>query len=806
MGSILKKYYILKNIDNANVYRKIEVALTKKFKNGVVKINTNNDNLVVEFFNEDNIEEDLKIIFDTVKKYAEDVEIEEKEAKIKIRKTLILENLDCANCSAKIERIAKRTFDHELIVVDFATTRFIIETVDKDLIDNLQKEVAEIALSVDPKIVVLEKQQKQKKETQSIKIKKNEIITYSLGMLIFIGGMLTRFFVDKYSDFYFPNYLSLIIYLTAYALLGFDLVYGAIRNVMSGRVFDEKFLMALATLTALLIGSYNEAIFVLIFYKTGEMLQQYAVNYSRRSIANLIDIKPQTAFLYNDGDVTEVDPSEAVKGDIIIVRHGEKIPLDGVVMSGSAGLDISSLTGESLLKVVEVGDEVFSGSINVDGLLKIKVTKAFEDSMFSKIIDLVENASSLKSKSENFISKFAKYYTPAVVFFALLMAITLPFLTINNFNSYQDAFQSSIYKALIFLVVSCPCALVISIPLGFFGGIGAASRNGILIKGSNFLEALNNVSTIVFDKTGTLTKGKFKVEEIVSVSEMSQDDILEYAAHLESLANHPIAKSIVDFYGIHNINTTLVQFSKISSSNGIKGKVKNKDVLLGSYKFITDESYKVEEVITSGVIIYVIIDNEYVGYITIKDEIKEETIQVLKELRSLGIKDIRMITGDNEIIAKEVATSLDITRYHAEATPMDKVTKLNEIKRTLGPNEKIAFVGDGVNDAPVLSSADIGIAMGGYGSDVAIEVADIVLMKDDMNKIPLAFEIAKKTRTIVIQNIVFALAVKLLVLSLTPFNDLIHIWEAIFADVGVTLLTILNSLRIMKVHKKVKNK
>ncbi|MDD3382610.1 MAG: heavy metal translocating P-type ATPase [Bacilli bacterium] len=802
MGSILKKYFILKNIDNTNTYRKIEIALAKRFKNGTAKINPANDNLIIEFNSEDNLEEDLALIFEVIKEYATDVEIEEKEAKIRVRKTLILENLDCANCAAKIERIAKRTFDHEFIVVDFATSRFIIETTDKNLLDNLQKEVAEIALTVDNHIVVLEKREKQKKQTQSIRIERKKIITYSLGMFIFIGGMLTRYLVGEYANYVFPYYLSLIVYLSAYALLGFDLVYGAIRNIMSGRIFDEKFLMTIATLTALFIGSYNEAIFVLIFYKTGEMLQQYAVNYSRRSIANLIDIKPQSAFLYNDGDVTEVDPNEVVKGDIIIVRHGERIPLDGVVMSGSAGLDVSSLTGESLLKTVEVGDEVFSGSINVDGLLKIKVTKAFEDSMCSKIINLVENASTLKSKSENFISKFARYYTPAVVIFAVLLAVILPFLTINNFNGYQEAFQNSIYKALIFLVVSCPCALVISIPLGFFGGIGAASRNGILIKGSNFLEALNNVSTVVFDKTGTLTKGKFKVEKIVATASMKEDDILEYAAHLESLANHPIAKSIVDYYGIHNINSTLVQFAKNSSSNGVRGKVKNKDVLLGSYKFIKDSNLEIEEVIVPGVIIYVVVDNLYVGHIIIKDEIKEETIKALNELRSLGIKDIQMITGDSFEIATEVAESLSITTFHAETSPIDKVAKLDEIKSKLSENEKIAFVGDGVNDAPVLSSADIGIAMGGYGSDVAIEVADIVLMKDDMKKIPLAFKIARKTRVVVIQNIIFALAIKLLVLGLTPFNDLIHIWEAIFADVGVSLLTILNSLRIMRINKK----
>jgi len=802
MGSILKKYFILKNIDNTNTYRKIEIALAKKFKNGIAKINPANDNLVVEFNTEEYLEEDLKLIFEVVKEYAEDVEIEEKEAKIKIRKTLILENLDCANCAAKIERIAKRTFDHEFIVVDFVTSRFIIETTDKDLLDHLQEEVADIAISVDSNIVVLEKQEKSKKETQKIRIERKKVITYSLGMILFIGGMITRHLIGLYTEYRVPYYMSLIVYLAAYALLGFDLVYGAIRNIMSGRVFDEKFLMTIATLTALFIGSYNEAIFVLIFYKTGELLQQYAVNYSRRSIAGLIDIKPQSAFLYSDGDITEVDPSEVVKGDIIIVRKGDRIPLDGIVVSGHSELDVSSLTGESLLRTVEAGDEVFSGSINVDGLLKIKVTKAFEDSMCTKIINLVENASTLKSKSENFISKFAKYYTPAIVFFAVLLAVLLPFMTINQFNSYSEAFQSSIYKALIFLVISCPCALVISIPLGFFGGIGAASRNGILIKGSNFLEALNNVSTVVFDKTGTLTKGKFKVEKIVSTSSMSEDDILDYSAHLESLANHPIAKSIVDYYGLHHINTTVVQFAKTSSSNGVEGTVKNTQVALGSYKFISKFNLEIEEINLPGVIIYVVIDNKYVGYIIIKDEIKDETVKALNELRSLGIKDIQMITGDSYEIASEVSESLNIEKFHAEKTPLDKVAIVDSIKSTLSINEKIAFVGDGVNDAPVLSSADIGIAMGGYGSDAAIEVADIVLMKDNMNKIPLAIRIARKTREIIIQNIILALGIKILVLALTPFNGLIHIWEAIFADVGVSLLTILNSLRIMRINKK----
>ncbi len=812
MNSIKKKYF-LDNIDNNSVYRKIESELELKYGNSKFKINCEKSTLVIEFNQEENLLDQENSLIKIIKSISKEIDIVEREMKPTFKKVLVLENLDCANCAAKIERIAKRTFDYEFIVVDFASTRFIIETSSEELITNLVDEVQEIASQVDADIKVIDNA-KANKEFNGVKIEKSRKIYFLIGIIFFAIGFILKSFINKYGFWDgLPKYL--IIYLTyvpGYFFIGGDVLYGALKNIKSGRVFDEKFLMSLATITALGVGYYDEAIFVMVFYKVGELLQQYAVNYSRKSIASLIDIKPQVANILVNELLTEVDPSEVMIGDTLVVRPGEKIPLDGVVIKGEASLDISALTGESILQDVKEGSTVLSGSINVDGNLYIEATKLYEDSMVAKILDMVENASSLKSKSENFISKFAKYYTPTVVIVAVLLAVILPFILPNYDLTWNNGFKNSIGTALIFLVVSCPCALVISIPLGFFGGIGGASRRGILVKGSNYLEALNFVDTFVFDKTGTLTTGEFVVSEIISFEKYSSNEILKIAAHAEVNSSHLIAKSILEAYGVNNIDYSIISNERQQSNLGISAVVANMDVKVGRSDYLRAYNISAEEVDKSGIIVYVAIDNICEGYLVIFDRPKSDSKQAIKKLKEAGIRRTVMLTGDKESIARKVAEEIGIDEYFYEMNPIDKVEKFSQLKSRLDNDKKIAYVGDGINDAPVLSRADIGVAMGSLGSDAAIEVADIVLMTDDLNKLSEAIKIAKKTRKIVIQNVVLALAVKFSVLALalidpfiarTSFSFLLDflIYEAIFADVGVSLIAILNSLRAMKVEK-----
>lgn len=814
MMSSLKKQFFLDNLDSSNIARKIEFDLSVKFKNGSFKFNKDTHILLIDFKNEDTIDEDIKQVYDIIRNVSKEIDIVEREIKPTYRKVLILENLDCANCAAKIERIAKRSFDHEFIAVDFTSTRFIIETSDKQLIDSLEPRLQEIASSVDAAINVIEKKKKSKQDIESFKIDPARKKYFFLGLSIFALGFIVKTFMNQLAsdNKFLRNVIIYVTYSIGYILIAGDVLYGAFKNAKSGRIFDEKFLMSLATITALAVGYYDEAVFVMIFYKVGELCQQYAVNYSRKSIASLIDIQPQVANILVNGDYVEMDPMEVFVGDITYVKPGERIPLDGVIIEGEGALDVSALTGESIYKDVSVGTEVLSGSINIDGNLHIRVTKVYQDSMVAKILDLVENASGQKAKSENFISKFAKYYTPFVVIIAVVLAITLPFILPNYEISWENGFKNSILTALIFLVVSCPCALVISIPLGFFGGIGGASRQGILIKGSNYLEALNSVDTFVFDKTGTLTTGKFMVDDIISFGEYTSEELLDLAAHVEINSNHLIAKSIVDAYGADKIIVSRIKISKQTSNLGVNSYVDGKHILAGKAEYLLNNNIEVPVIEVSGSKVYLSVDGKAEGCLIIKDQIKNNAASAIKTLKEMGIKRTIMITGDGPLIAKDVSNQLGIDEYYYEMTPVDKVDKFAEIKSQMDVDSKIAYVGDGINDAPVLSRADIGIAMGGLGSDAAIEVADIVLMTDDIGKLSTAMQIAKKTRKIVVQNIILALAVKFLVLGIaliepflsrTVFGFMLDflIYEALFADVGVSLIAILNSLRAMKVTK-----
>ncbi len=580
-----------------------------------------------------------------------------------------------------------------------------------------------------------------------------------------------------------------ILFVISYVIIGYDIVLKAIRNIFKGKVFDENFLMTIATIGAFFIGEFPEACAVMLFYQVGELFQSYAVDKSRKSIASLMDIRPDYANVYRE-EIEKVSPDEVNVGEIILVKPGEKIPLDGVITSGNSTLNTKALTGEVIPKKVGVNDEVLSGCINNDSVLKIKVTKEFGESTVSKILDLVENASSRKSKSENFISKFAKYYTPVVVLIALLLAIVPPFIIEGS------SFNDWLYRAFSFLVVSCPCALVISIPLSFFGGIGAASKIGVLIKGSNYLEALANTEIVLCDKTGTLTEGVFKVQEIDAVG-YSDEDLLKYASYAECFSNHPIAFSIKEAYG-KEINNEFVTKTEEISGKGIKAKFFGKTILIGNEKLMHEYNISFKRSEKVGTIIYVAIDGKFAGTILIADKIKSDAYKAIELFRKNNVKKIVMLTGDQRNISEEVAKELKLDECHFELLPADKVSLAEELMSQKSVNGKLVFIGDGINDAPVLALSDIGVAMGALGSDAAVEAADLVIMTDEPSKIATSIQISKKTMRIVKQNILFAIAVKIIVLVLSAFG-MASMWAAVFADVGVSILAILNALRILRV-------
>lgn len=587
------------------------------------------------------------------------------------------------------------------------------------------------------------------------------------------------------------KYINSIIFIVAYLIIGYDILLKALRNIKRGKIFDENFLMSVATVGALCIGNLPEAVSVMLFYQVGELFQSYAVNKSRKSVASLMDIRPDYANVIRNDKHIKVDPNEVNIEEIILIKPGEKIPLDGVIVEGSSMLNTLALTGESVPRRVEKGDEVLSGCINNESVLKVKVTKKFGESTVSKILDLVENASSRKSNSEAFITKFAKYYTPIVCGIALVLAVLPPIILNQEFNTW-------IYRALSFLVVSCPCALVVSIPLSFFGGIGASSSVGVLVKGSNYLEALSNIEIVVCDKTGTLTEGVFKVQKINAIS-MSDEELLKYAAYAESFSNHPIAMSLKEAYH-KKIDSKKVTDTKEISGKGVEAKVDGKKILVGNDKLMKEENIKYDKCDDIGTIVYVIVDNKYSGYIVISDKIKDDSYEAVKSLKANNVKKLVMLTGDKKDISKVVSDELKLDEYHSELLPQDKVKCVEKLMLEKSRDGKLLFVGDGINDAPVLALSDIGVAMGGLGSDAAIEAADVVIMTDEVSKISEAISISRKTMRIVKENIVFAITVKIAVLILSALG-IATMWSAVFADVGVSVIAILNALRILRVNK-----
>lgn len=587
------------------------------------------------------------------------------------------------------------------------------------------------------------------------------------------------------------KYINNIIFIIAYFIIGYDILLKAFKNINRGKVFDENFLMSVATIGALCIGNIPEAVSVMLFYQVGELFQSYAVDKSRKSVADLMDIRPDYANVIRNDKNIKVDPNEVNIEETILVKPGEKIPLDGIIIEGNSMLNTIALTGETIPKIVGKGDKVVSGCVNIEGILKIKVTKKFGESTVSKILELVENAISRKSSSEAFITKFAKYYTPIVCTIALVLAIFPPLILKQPFNTW-------IYRALSFLVVSCPCALVVSIPLSFFGGIGASSSIGVLVKGSNYLEALSNIEIVVCDKTGTLTEGVFKVQKIEAIS-ISNEELLKYAAYAEIFSNHPIALSLKEAYG-KKIDSKSITDIKEISGKGVFAKIDGKEILVGNEKLLKEKNIDFNKSNDIGTIVYVVVDNKYCGYIVISDRIKEDSYKAISLLKKNNVKKIVMLTGDKSDISRKVSEELNLDEFHSELLPQDKVKKVEKLMLEKSDGGKLLFIGDGINDAPVLALCDVGVAMGGLGSDAAIEAADIVIMNDEPSKIAEAIKISHKTMRIVKENIVFAITVKMVVLVLSALG-IATMWFAVFADVGVSVIAILNALRILKVNK-----
>ena len=689
---------------------------------------------------------------------------------------LTLEGLNCANCARKIEEKVGRMEGVKESNLNFTTTTLNVKLEKKVKEEHVINEIKKIVEALEPHVKV------EKKVYGKATIKKAK---FTVKSTLIIGAVL--YLLAVIGDF--QGTLGLILFGASYLLIGGEVVLTAIKNIAKGQVFDENFLMTVATIGAFTINQYPEAVAVMLFYEIGETIQGYAVNKSRSSISSLMDIRADYANLIINGKEKKVSPETVKVEDVILVKPGEKVPLDGVVIEGESFIDTSALTGESVPRKIVPNDEILSGGINTSGLLKVKVTKKFGESTVSRILEMVENAASKKADTEKFITKFAKVYTPIVVVLAILIAV-IPSIFIKD-----ALFSTWLYRSLVFLVVSCPCALVVSVPLGFFAGIGGASKKGVLVKGSNYLELLKDLETVVFDKTGTLTEGVFSVTEI-NTNGIDKEKLIEVAAMAESFSNHPIAISIIKEYG-KEIDKEVIKEYKEISGHGIKAVINNEEVLVGNSKLMNEFNILYNEVDSIGTVVYCAINGEFKGSIVISDKIKENAVEALINLKKAGVKKTVMLTGDNKKTAYKVGEKINIDEVHSELLPLDKVKEVEELLKRSNKNGKLAFVGDGVNDAPVLARADIGIAMGGIGSDAAIEAADIVLMKDDINALVDAINVSKKTNKILWQNIVFALGIKILVMVLGTFG-IANMWTAVFADVGVTIIAIINSTRCFR--------
>ena len=781
------KVYLLKGLDCPNCSAKIEKEVGELDGVASSTVNLMNQTLTVQA-GTSVATSLLDTVTTIVHSHEPDVEVSEKTEPA-VTKVYLLKGLDCPNCSAKIEKEVG-----ELDGVTSSTVNLMNQTLTvqagTSVAASLLDTVTTIVHSHEPDVEVSEKQleatapvKKDEKAAVYNDEDKKRTIRLAVGAVVYAIGMALTVFAKL------PTLAELAFLIVAYVILGWDVVWQAVKNITRGQVFDEHFLMSVSTIGAFAIGEYPEAVAVMLFYQVGEFFQSLAVKRSRKSISDLMDICPDSATVKRNGVLQVVSPESVAVGEIIVVKPGEKIPLDGIVVDGESMLDTKALTGESVPRSIRKGDEALSGCINQSGLLTLKVTKSFGESTVSKITDLVENASARKAPTENFITTFARYYTPVVVGMAAVLAIIPPLVLGGGWSEW-------LRRGFVFLIVSCPCALVISIPLTFFGGIGAASKRGVLVKGSNYLEALNKVSVVVFDKTGTLTKGVFEVANIIPAAGYQKEQVLEYAAQAESYSNHPIAKSILATYGKPIDQKQFSDFEEISG-HGISVMVQGKKVLAGNSKLMESEKIAYAACDAAGTKFYVAADGSYVGCILIADEVKPDSKCAIAELKKIGVEKTVMLTGDDERIGKSVADELGLDAYYAQLLPDQKVEKLEMLDKQKRQGSKLAFVGDGINDAPVLARADVGIAMGGLGSDAAIEAADVVLMTDEPSKLVEAIDVAKATKRIVMQNIVIALGIKSVFLVLGALG-MAGMWEAVFGDVGVTIIAVLNAMRILK--------
>ena len=813
---LVKKDLILGGLTCAHCAEEIGKGVRKI--DGIVDSNMNfvNKKLNVLFDSTYNEEEVIKAIIKKIDSIEPGLDIQVVEKKIRKvatnkpnpnkKKELILGGLTCAHCAEEIGNAVSKMEGIKNSNLNFVNKKLSFEIDSKKDEAVLIKAIIAKIDSIEPGLDIQVNDDKkhlidlnsnrvttQKVKTQQTVKENKKKAKFSLNdekakLFKIIIGALVFIFAFYQEATGHENQYSLFIFLASYVIVGGDVLYKAFRNITRGRIFDENFLITVATIGAIIIGESSEAVGVMLFYKIGEYLQELAVGKSRKSISELMQIRPDVANLKVGNGVEVVDPEDVEIGDYIVVKPGEKVPLDGVIVEGNSMVDTSALTGESVLRTVKKGDELLSGFINKNALLTVQVTKDFSESTVSKILDMVENASSKKSKTENFISVFSRYYTPVVVTLAALLSI-LPPLLIEG-----ALFSDWLHRGLIFLVVSCPCALVLSIPLSYFSGIGVASKNGILIKGSNYLEALRYVDTVVFDKTGTLTEGVFDVVNLKAIG-VSEDELMKFASIAEANSNHPIAKSILKYYNKQVDLNKIDEYEEIAA-HGIKVKYENNIILAGNEKLMKANNIKIEKNTNIGTVVYVAVNNKFIGYIVIADKIKKDSEEAIKGIKEQGIKQTVMLTGDNKDVAQSVAEKLKLDKVFSNLLPNEKVDRIEELYVGRNEKEKIAFVGDGINDAPVLARVDVGIAMGGLGSDAAIEAADIVIMTDEPSKIAKGIKISKKTYKIVWQNIIFALGIKIIVMVFGAMG-MASMWEAVFADVGVAILAVLNAMRIM---------
>ncbi len=766
--------FVLNGLSCANCAAKIENKISKLPHVFEASVSFISKELKIKLEDDTNLLELKEIINKIVKETESGVDVCEINPQIN---SVSISGLSCASCSAKIEKKLKQTVGIKDVYIDFIGKKLNYSlSIDQNKIEMLNK-IKRIISEVEPGVEIKEINENNNSQTEEFD--KWKLYRLFFGTITFMSVL----FINKESILY------LSMFIISYLLIGVEVVFRALRNIFKGKIFDENFLMTIATTVAFVVGEYPEAVAVMLFYQVGEVFQDRAVNRSRRSIKKLMSIRPDVANLQKGQEIISVKVEEVNVDDVIIIKPGERVPLDGIILEGNSSLDTKALTGESLPLNVSVTEQVLSGCININGLLTVKVTKTARESTVAKILELVENATSKKAPTENFITKFARGYTPIVTISALLLAV-IPPLFINGAE-----FSDWVYRALIFLVISCPCALVVSIPLGFFGGIGAASKNGILVKGGNYLEALNNIEIAVFDKTGTLTEGSFVVTKLSPLN-ISNTELLEKAAYVESFSNHPIAMSVLKEYK-KEVDQSIVTNVFEIPGKGIKAIVGNDEVIVGNDKLLIDEEIDFVKEKCIGSIIYVAINKNYVGNIVVSDEIKKDSKKAIKLLKSLGIKKTIMLTGDKLSVANSVGAELGIDDVYAELLPVDKLNIVEDLIKNKSKQGKLFFVGDGINDTPVLARADIGIAMGALGADSAIDVADVVIMTDEPSKIVSAIKVAKKTRRIVWQNILFALSVKSFFLILGAFG-IASMWEAVFADVGVSLLAIFNAMRVLR--------